>query len=107
MKQQVNSMDEISNDQLEIGMVPASDASWAEIAGFALTFDGYKHWGSFERCAEIANARRHGTLTDLRTCLFFEQRRWRYLGELPGPDEMQYFGELLDLVRKNLPAMRP
>jgi hypothetical protein len=38
----------------------------------SLTFNGYNVWGSFETCAEIANAQRHDSLTNLRTCLFFE-----------------------------------
>ena len=65
--------------------IPVPDADINEIGCFALTFDGYEHWGAFEKCAEVANAERQNTLTDLRTCLFFEQRRWRHSGY--GPDE--------------------
>lgn len=65
----------IPNRELLAEKLPPADANWDAIQRFALTFDGYKRWGSAEKCAEIANAQRHGTMTELRTCLFYEQRR--------------------------------
>jgi hypothetical protein len=70
----------IPNDRLRPDDVPGPDADWGTIWEFAHTFDGYTHWGSFERCAVIANQRRDSTLTELRTCLFFEARAWRHGG---------------------------
>jgi hypothetical protein len=58
--------------------------------------------GGTDRCAEIANARSHETLTDLRTCLFFEQRRYRHLGEEPSGDNEQYVRNLLLAIRRPL-----
>ena len=37
--------------------------------------------------AKIANERRDSTLTDLRTCLFFECRRWRHYGDDPDEED--------------------
>lgn len=71
-----SNMEPIKNEQLTLENVPLPDANWSDILDFALTFEGYEFWGSFERCAEVAAARAHGTLTCLRTCLFFEQRFW-------------------------------
>lgn len=79
--------------------VPDDSASWPTIANFAATFDGYSKWGSFERCAEIANARRHDTLDEVRTCLFFEQRRWRHFGEDPDEMAMTYIRNLVAMIR--------
>jgi hypothetical protein len=62
----------IPNRDLVADKLPPLDADWEEIQRFALTFDGYKCWGSAERCGEIAEARRHSTMTELRTCLFYE-----------------------------------
>jgi hypothetical protein len=76
-------MEPIKNEQLTLENVPPPDANWSDILEFALAFDGYEFWGSFERCAEVAAARAHGTLTGLRTCLFFEQRVWRNGDESP------------------------
>lgn len=99
-------MDTIPNDRLTRAMVPRSNATWSTIAEFALTFDGYEANGSFEKCAEIANARRHETLTDLRTCLFFEQRRWRHFGEEPDDDALRYLRSIVDSIRAMVPAGR-
>jgi hypothetical protein len=82
-----------------LSQIPSADAAWHEIVRFAHTFDGYKYWGSHERCAEIANARRIDTLADLRTCLFFEQRRWNHFGESPDAEAMTYIRSLVAQIR--------
>jgi hypothetical protein len=92
-------MEKLANNELTLTCVPASDANWRAIAEFAHSFNGYSAWGSFESCAEIANARRSGTLTELRTCLFFEERRWRHFGELPDEQAMDYIGGVLSKIR--------
>jgi hypothetical protein len=92
----------ISNEQLRTADVPEPTADWSTISTFALSFDGYGVHGSFERCAEIANAHRTESLTDLRTCLFFEQRRWRHFGERPHGDAMVYIRKLLERIRQRI-----
>lgn len=88
----------ITNEALTLSDIPSTAASWPDIARFALTFNGYEVW-EFEVCAEIANARRHNSLTDLRTCLFFEQRRWRHFGEDPEGEDMAYIREVVEKIR--------
>jgi len=92
-------MRKIVNKDLTLSNIPNPDASWDEIGEFALTFDGYNVWGSFDKCAEIANARKHESLTDLRTCLFFEQRRWRHFGENPDEETMIYIRGMVEKIR--------
>ena len=82
--------------------LPALEADWDEIQNFALTFDGYEHWGSSEACAEVANARKSQTLSDLRTCLFYEQRRWRHFGEAPDANAMDYIRSVLKQIRERI-----
>jgi hypothetical protein len=41
----------ISNKRLRAEKMPLPAADWSEIQRFALTFDGYEHWGSFDQCA--------------------------------------------------------
>jgi hypothetical protein len=96
------SVPKISNKKLSPCHIPAARANWNTVSKFALTFDGYKVWGSFHACAEIANARRHDTLTDLRTCLFFEQRRWRHFAEAPDRKAMRYVRNLIELIRERV-----
>ena len=89
----------IPNRELRAEKLPPADADWDAIQRFALTFDGYKRWGDAEKCGEIANARRHSTMTELRTCLFFEQRRWRHFGAEPDEASMAYIREVLEQIR--------
>jgi hypothetical protein len=97
-------MREIANSMLTRADIPSPDTEWQAIAEFALTFNGYEFWGSFEKCAEIANTRQQETLTDLRTCLFFEQRRWRHFGREPAGEDMTYLRELVEKIRRHVSA---
>lgn len=93
-------MSPIASAELRPIDVPAAEASIDALIDFAHTFDGFKHWGSFERCAEIANDRDHGSLDKLRTCLFFEARRWRHYGEDPDAEAEAYWRELVSAIRE-------
>jgi hypothetical protein len=101
-------MNKISNSKLVEKDIPSSSASWKKIQPFALTFDAYEHWGNFEKCREVARLgissykdRRSfsQSLTDLRTCLFYEARRWRHLEKNPNRKGMEYIHALLDAIR--------
>ncbi|HEX4146612.1 MAG TPA: hypothetical protein VHY91_24130 [Pirellulales bacterium] len=92
----------IDNEQLRLADVPPRSAQWSEIVKRAHTFDGYKAHGSFAVCGTIANERRHETLTDLRTYLFFEQRRWNHFGRDPEAGAMEYIRSLLDQIKAKL-----
>jgi hypothetical protein len=89
---------EISNRELTPADIPPPDAIWWTIEEFALSFNGYKRWGSFEKCADIANARRHGSIDDLRTCLFFEHRRWHHFGCHPDEKAMSYIRGVVEKI---------
>lgn len=97
-------MTTIPNASIEATDLPAPDADWAEVWRLADTFNGYTHWGSFERCAEIANAERDSTLTELRTCLFFECRRWQHYGEDPDDEASPYIRGLVAKIRDKVTA---
>ena len=88
--------------QLKVSDVPADAADLENLLRFALSFDGYRHRGSFSRCAEIANARDHGSLDKLRTCLFFEARRWHHFGDSPDEEETLYWRWLVAEIRLRL-----
>jgi len=105
--------DQISNQDLTEQDLPPPDAQWWQIWEFALTFDGYDHWGSFDKCAEIANcwaasyAQQQAlpeSLTELRTCLFFEQRRWHHFGRDPDEASTRYIWDLLEDIRRRVLA---
>ena len=48
------------------------------------------------------NKRLHGSLTEIRTCLFFEQRRYRHFGEIPGGEEDAYIRLLMKKITEKL-----
>jgi hypothetical protein len=99
-------LETIPNDALRLDDLPPPDADWPEVWRLADTFNGYKHWGSFERCAEVANERRDSTLTDLRTCLFFECRRWHHYNDEPDDEDAPYIRGLVAKIREMVAAGR-
>jgi hypothetical protein len=69
--------------------IPGPDEPWWPVVNeFALTFNAYDRVGPMGKVARIANnattafaedGRLPKTADRIRTCLFFEQRRWRHL----------------------------
>ena len=92
---------EIGNAELSVGDIPSFKESWSGIEPFALTFDGYQYWGSIEKCAEVA-ARPPATLTHLRTCLFFEARRWAAQGKQPDAQAMKRIRALVFAIKEKV-----
>ena len=77
----------------------------------ALTFDGYRAYGSTSRLARLANSALErwraaralpDALTELRACLFFEQRRWHHFGESFDDETMRYVRALIERMRELL-----
>lgn len=91
----------ISTRDLRPADVPSPDASIDEILRFAETYS-YEDAGGFQAAASVANSRRHKSLDDLRTCLFFEFRRWRHYGVEPSEEALLYFRELLVSIETEL-----
>ena len=76
------------------------DGRWAILAS---TFDAYEYHGSNDKVAEIANARKHDTLTDLRTCLFFEWRRASHFAQDSLSDEhWSYIQSIMQKIRERV-----
>lgn len=106
-------MNKIPNSQLIENDIPSSRARWVKILPFALTFNGYEHWGTFKKCRDVA---KHGvnlfrskqelsqSLTDLRTCLFFEARRLHHFEKKPNKTRMEYIHALLEAIRVRVVA---
>ena len=104
-------MNAIPNVSLEPVDLPDPAADWGIIGTFALTFDGYEHWGSFEACNRVSEHWRQAfpgegalspTLTELRTCLFFEQQRWRHYGYTPDEAAMRYIRALIIAIHQKV-----
>jgi hypothetical protein len=98
----------ISDAELRKTEVPAVTAPWPEIEYFALSLNGYRAIGD-KACGVLANKvlnvwptdkkiLQSLTLTELRACLFFEQRRYHF-GWGPFEEDMPYIRALLASIR--------
>ncbi|CAN5744998.1 hypothetical protein BH24DEI2_BH24DEI2_21620 [soil metagenome] len=97
-------------DELVPADFPEHGAPFKDIAALGYTFDGYAAHG-MERCAEIANAAlsafyHQEALPDdvvtLRTCLFFETRRWLLYDQVPDQKARVYIHALIDSLKAKL-----
>lgn len=104
-------MIKIPNSQLIDGDLPSRRAAWKNIVPFAQSFNGYEHWGSVQKCREVAkqgialhkaNQTLTQSLTDLRTCLFFEARRWKHLKRTPNKAGLVYVRALVEAIRSRV-----
>ena len=95
-------------------MVPAATDGWRKIGSFALTLDGYAFLPD-GGCGTLADAVRSKfaetsvltpalNLSELRACLFFEQRRHRHFGHEPDTDAMIYIAALLVAIVAKVPG---
>ena len=88
----------IPNSALTLGHLP-EPTDKKEVFAFAMSFDGYEHFGSFEAAADNAREGTRATLTDLRNELFMVARASRHC-----QDEifLDRYVELLPLFKKVL-----
>lgn len=89
-------------EKLTLEQIPEDDCDFKEIIKFAYTFDGYEHFGSHARCADVANSSEKHTIEEIRASLFFEQRRWRHFGEAPDDEAQRYQRGLVRQLRELL-----
>jgi hypothetical protein len=98
---------QIHTAELQESDLPNTYGDWSDYARFAATFAPKDP----ELCRELASAafarwRRTGelprTLEELRACLWFEQRRWRFLGRDPDIEGMRYARVLIHAMHAHL-----
>ena len=87
--------------------LPSSYRDWADYARFAVTFEPR----SKDECGELANWalarwRRTGelprTVEELRACLWFEYRHWRFHDRVPDAATMRYCAAIVRAIRSLL-----
>lgn len=79
-----------------------------------MTFDGYYYMGHTKArgtCGDFANQLKENwqrtgqllqTLSHLRCCLFFEQRRYHHFGSSPEGENADYISALLQAIREKV-----
>ncbi len=101
-------MNTIPNSHLIEADLPTRRAAWLKIIPFANSFNGYEYWGSVQKCRDVAkegvalhkeNKALNQSLTELRTCLFFEARRWKHLEKKPTKSGLEYVHALVEAIR--------
>lgn len=99
---------EIPNAELTEKDLPPPNASLAEIAKFALTFNGLEYWGPGEQGVTradhwVALFEKDGSLpdslNDLRACLFFEETRDYWSGFCQDEQERCFCRALVEAIR--------
>ncbi len=97
---------EIRNTDLIPSAVPDSPDDRTRFEAFALSFDGYAHWG--DRCATLAEAAAAAfhsrgilptDLSDLRACLFYEHQRLHWQSTAADDAGRAYVRALLDAIQ--------
>jgi hypothetical protein len=101
---------QIQTGELRAQDLPTTYGDWSDYARFAVTFapkdrescreyatSAFAHWRS---TSEVPRG-----LQELRACLWFEQRRWRFMGREPDAEGMQYAAALIRAMRNHLPAI--
>ena len=101
----------VPNEQLRQEDLPHPYAPWIEISAFAFSFHGYVYWGSFGACSDFANRASKtfreqstlpATLSELRSCLFFEQRRKVHQAVDYNEEKMNYIHALVEAIREKI-----
>src|SRR5207244_12605185 len=95
---------QIQTGELRPQDLPTTYGDWSDYARFAVTFAPRDREGCREfATSAFARWRRTGEvprmLQELRACLWFEQRRWRFMGREPDAAGMQYAAALIRAMR--------
>ncbi|MBB6503407.1 hypothetical protein F4693_000360 [Sphingomonas endophytica] len=78
------------------------EGDWSAIFSFAMTFNGYEHYGSFDASAAAAKSGDRTSLELIRNELFFAARASRHCGD---DLFLQTYHDLLPLLRQHASAV--
>lgn len=92
----------IQTGELKISDLPPINASWQQIASFALTFDPKEIGYYGEDAAQLSNAKSTSGLAELRAHLYVEQRRWNHFGKEPDSGTLEQLRNVLEWLRARL-----
>ena len=98
----------MKTDEQRLKEIPQANASWATISNYALLFNGYEHK---EHLGDFANKIANDfsvnktlpdelSINDLKSCLFYEQRRFRHFGSDPEEEAFEYIQTLVNEIRE-------
>ena len=92
----------ISDADLKLSNIPAPLTEWHALCDFCLSMDGYSMFTK-ERQQQLMHRKCiPSTLTELRTALFLEQRRFRGTDTYPDENELVYLHALVEAIRAHI-----
>lgn len=103
-------MPQLSNEELTLAVIPGPGSRWSDIEQFALTYPQAEKLGPklAELGARHAEARTVPTdLSELRACLWFEQRRWRHFQAVPDGAALEHVFRLLAGIKAAVAKLPP
>ena len=92
----------IPTNNLTLPDVPEESAPWSIIGSFALTFDLAENDPYHLKDQDLTKLSTGGSLVQLRSHLFLEQRRWNHFGREPDAAAMLAIRRIVALIRAKL-----
>ena len=103
---QIKTGEQISHFDLREEYIPRQGVAWSKIIPFASTFNVYEQLGEFKSAVIVGNGNVRDfsvcSLTDLRSALFSEYRRYNHFGYDPDAQAMEYLHSLLEEIRRRI-----
>jgi hypothetical protein len=92
----------ISDADLKLSNIPAPLTEWHALCDFCLSIDGYTTLTEEKQQRLMYRKYIPATLTELRTALFLEQRRFRGTDTYPDENELVYLHALVEAIRAHI-----
>lgn len=95
-------------EKQKLTKIPLANSSWGSLSTYALTHNGYEHNANLADFANKTSVKFYEkkeiptshTIEQLRDCLFFEQRRFRFYGSAPQGNDLEYIKALVHEIRE-------
>jgi len=92
----------ISDADLKLCKIPPPLTEWHELCDFCLSIDGYATFTQEKQQQLMYRKYIPATLTELRTALFLEQRKFRGWDTYPEENDLTYLHALVEAIRAHI-----
>jgi hypothetical protein len=92
----------ISDADLKLSDIPAPLTEWHALCDFCLSIDGYTTFTEEKQQKLMYRKCIPATLTELRTALFLEQRKFRGWDTYPEENDLTYLQALVEAIRAHI-----
>lgn len=92
----------ILDERLTVDLIPGRGATWQQIEMFALSYPEGGAASGPPALEYKAKGALPAELSALRSCLWFEQRRWRHQQAVPTGEHLEWIHRLLEAIRAHV-----